>query len=69
LLGSLCLSSVAQAYDRDSPRPSMSNCDIRGREDDLDCREGGEWRQKAWQVAGDLVGLGVLAAVYNYVSR
>ena len=56
--------------DKDRPRRLANrNCDIRGQEDDLSCREGGEMRDKLWVMAGDILGLGVVFTVYRIVSQ
>ena len=47
----------------------MRDCDIRGREDDLDCKPGGELREKVWMLAGDMLGLGVVFYIYNIVNN
>ena len=47
----------------------MRDCDIRGREDDLDCRPDGDKREKAWMLAGDIFGLGVVFCIYNFVNN
>ena len=58
------------ASDKDRPRRLANrNCDIRGQEDDLSCREGGEIRDKLWMMAGDILGLGVVLTVYRIVSH
>ena len=58
------------ASDKDRPRRLANrNCDIRGQEDDLSCREGGETRDKLWVMAGDIIGLGVVFTVYRIVSH
>ena len=54
--------------DKDDPRPSARNCDIRGQEDDLSCRPNGEVKDKLWILASDIVGLGVVCAIYKLVS-
>ena len=49
-------------------RMANENCDIRGQEDDLACRPEGEFRDKLWVLASDIVGLGAVWAVYRIVS-
>ena len=54
--------------DKNNPRMSTENCNIRGQEDDLSCRADGATRDKLVMLATDLVGLGVVLAVYRIVS-
>ena len=54
--------------DKNNPRMSTENCNIRGQEDDLTCRPDGATRDKLVMLATDLVGLGVVMAVYKIVS-
>ena len=48
---------------------STENCNIRGQEDDLSCRADGATRDKLVVLATDLVGLGIVLAVYRAVSN
>ena len=60
---------IVVVLDKDDPRPSSMNCDIRGQEDDLSCRPNGEFKDKIWMLAGDILGLGVVCAVYKIISN
>merc|ERR1712183_1041707 len=55
-------------FDKNNPRMSTENCNIRGQEDDLSCRADGATRDKLVILATDLVGLGIVLAVYRAVS-
>ena len=58
----------ADCSDKNNPRMSTENCNIRGQEDDLSCRADGATRDKLVMLATDLVGLGIVLAVYRIVS-
>ena len=42
---------------------------MRGQEDDLSCREDGATRDKLVMLATDLLGVGLVVAVYKMVSN
>ena len=48
---------------------STENCNVRGQEDDLSCREDGATRDKLVMLATDLLGVGLVVAVYKMVSN
>ena len=58
------------SIDKERPRRMANeNCNIRGQEDDLSCRPDGATKDKLWVLAGDILGLGVVFAVYRIVSN